>query len=76
MTLAEARQECQDWLDHLRSTERRATRMQYAARLAREGKWAKAKKIQREIDSQPHVYDGAKLRDAVIVLLDETEGRS
>ncbi len=62
---------CQAWFNHLDRQQEKAVKMQRLAAKARKGP-KEAKEAQRELrqmDRQPKVYDGARLRPAVERLL-------
>lgn len=77
MTLPQARAECQLWLDHLERQKRRAKEMQQLAADRRSGKCTEEEGRRRlaAIDNGRGVtvYDGAKLAEAVTLLLKITE---
>lgn len=71
MTLAEARTECERWLAYLAQQETRAIAMQKLASERRRGACSDAEVVPRlaAIDRDITVYDGARLADAVRVML-------
>lgn len=71
MTKSEALEECQRWLDYLEHQRNRVIEMQKLATMARQGKQEEAQKRMRQMDRQPKVYDGARLEQAVKVLMRE-----
>ena len=70
MTPSEAREECSRWLAHLDHQRERTMLMQQAAALARAGDKIAAREICDRVDRTPRVYDGARLEQAVRVLLE------
>lgn len=76
MTLDEALETCRAWFDHLERQKVRTAALQRAARLARDGEPERARKIVKNLDRQPRVFDGARLRPAVEHLITELEGRA
>jgi|GEM_PF-3576298 len=69
MKTAEAVSICKEWLAYLDEQKQRSTRMQELAKMARQGQQAEAQRLRRQMDLQPHAYDGAKLKPAVEHLL-------
>jgi len=72
MTLVEAKAECERWLAHLKRQEEKSIAIQKIAADRRSGKYdaAEAHRRLRAIDNcSVTVYDGARLADAVRVLL-------
>jgi hypothetical protein len=71
MKTSEAIDICQGWLDHLDRQQEKTIKMQQLAAKARKGpeQAAEAQKEMRQIDRQPKVYDGARLRPAVECLM-------
>ena len=66
---------CRGWLAHLDRQQEKAIKMQQLAAKARKGP-EQAKEAQQELrqmDRQPKVYDGARLRPAVEHLIAATE---
>ena len=75
MNTQEAVEICKEWLTHLDRQQEKSTKMQRLAAQARKGP-DEAKKAQaelRQMDRQPKVYDGARLRFAVEHLIKDTE---
>jgi hypothetical protein len=73
MTKNEAIEECRYYLLHLEEQRVRARRMQELAKLARSGKVEEAKRAVRQMDADRMnltVFDGAKLEEAIIKLLE------
>ena len=77
MTLTEARAECERWLTYLKGQEERSIALQRLAAERRHGNCdaAEAQRRLRTIDSNVTVYDGARLADAVRVLLKLSENQ-
>lgn len=75
MNREEAVVECRRWLAHLERQQVKAKRMQELAALARTGPKGheEARREMNRIDGQPEVYDGARLSEAVQVLIEEDE---
>ena len=73
MSKEEAIEVCNGWFDYLESQKEKARRLQEAATLARNGNQEEARKIVRQIDNQPRVYDGARLEPAVRRLIELLE---
>lgn len=72
MDLVQAKAECERWFAYLRRQEEKTDAMQQLAADRRSGKCdeAEGKRRLRQIDSEGvKVYDGARLYDAVKVLL-------
>ena len=75
MNTQEAVEICNDWLAHLDRQQEKSIKMQRLAAQARKGP-DEAKKAQaelRQMDRQPKVYDGARLRSAVEHLIAENK---
>ena len=68
MTTQEAIQEAQRWLAHTEEQKEKAKRLQELARLAKTHH-AEARRLLQQLDSQPIVYDGARLAEAVRTLI-------
>lgn len=62
---------CNAWFAYLERQRTKTVELQRAASLAREGKVDEARRIKAHIDTQPHVFDGARLAPAVRELLRE-----
>ena len=73
MSKEEAIEVCNGWFAYLESQKEKARRLQEAATLARNGNQEEARKIVRQIDNQPRVYDGARLEPAVRRLIELLE---
>lgn len=77
MTLLQARAECQRWLNHLEQQKKRATAMQQLAADRRSGKCTEEEGRRRlaaiDVGHGVTVHDGAKLAEAVTMLLKLTE---
>lgn len=73
LTQDEAVAECERWLAHLEHQRQKTKRIQELAVMARQGpeQQKEAQRKLRQIDRQPHVYDGANLEKAVRCLLEE-----
>jgi hypothetical protein len=69
MTVNEAVKECELWLAYLDRQRERTREMQRAASIARRGDTTQARKIRNQLDSQPRVFDGTKLEEAIRILL-------
>ena len=71
MKLDEALAECQRWLDYLKQQEEKSIALQRIAMERRKGAVGieEANRRVRAIDNGVKVYDGAKLADAVRVLM-------
>jgi hypothetical protein len=72
MTADEAMREAQKWLDYLEAQKARADKLQKLARLAKTDP-KEAQHQMRQMDEQPHLYDGAKLADGLRVMIAEIE---
>ena len=64
---------CRRWFAYLDEQEKRSRILQAAAREARAGRGGEALRLKRAADSAPLVFDGARLRPAVQVLIDHAE---
>lgn len=73
MNLAEAKSECQRWLDYLKRQEEKSIAMQQIAADRRDGKYDvhEARRRMRVLDGGVTVYDGARLADAVRFLMEQ-----
>jgi len=71
MNLAEAKAECQRWLDYLKRQEEKSIAMQNLARDRRAGTCSDEEMRRRRdaIDRSVNVYDGANLAEAVKFLM-------
>lgn len=79
MNLADARTECQRWLDHLERQKERSVAIQKIAAERRTGKidHAEGQRRLRAIDNcSVTVFDGARLAEAVTFLLKYTKAHS
>ena len=63
----------QDWFEYLQYQKEKTSKLQQAAKLAREGKQQQALALKNQVDSAPLVFDGARLYDAVKALLKERD---
>lgn len=77
MNLIEAKEECQRWLAHLDRQKAKAAEMQRIAAGRRDGTvtWQQAQRRLRALDSGVTVYDGARLAEAVMLLLKRIDGQ-
>ena len=71
MKLQDAKQECERWLSYLEAQKERSIATQKIASDVRKGVLSSddGKRALRRLDNAPTVYDGAKLADAVRLLL-------
>lgn len=69
VNINDAIQECKNWINYIDRQKEKTTKLQRAASLARSGKVQEAKSMKNEIDSQPIVYDGARLYPAIKLIL-------
>ena len=71
MKLDEAKAECERWLAYLKKLEEKTGAIQRVAADVRSGKLSsdEGRRLVRKINGSPTVYDGAKLADAVRLLL-------
>ena len=71
MTLDEAKAECKRWLAHLERQKEKSAEMQKIAADRRAGRCdlSEARRRIRRLDNGVTVYDGARLADAVRVML-------
>ena len=71
MKLEEAKQECERWLSYLKGQKEKSVALQKIASDVRNGfsTSEEGRKKQRLLDGHHTVYDGAKLADAVRLLL-------
>ena len=68
MEVHEAIDECKRWFKHNERQKALSLELSRLARLAKTDPEL-ARKEKRKLDSQPHVYDGARLEEAVKVLI-------
>ena len=75
MTLNEAIEECQRYLAYIQHTKEKSEKIQETARVARLGDQKRVRRMMERIDSNPVVYDGARLCQAIPILIREIEER-
>lgn len=77
MNIAEAKAECQRWLDYLKRQEEKAVAWQKLASDRRMGKCSDEEMRRRRdsLDRHPTVYDGARLAEAVRFLMKHVSKR-
>lgn len=60
---------CERWFSYLERQRKDTETLQRAASLARKGQVQEARRLKSQVDSQPHVFDGASLYPAVKALV-------
>jgi hypothetical protein len=71
LSLNDAKSICHEWFAYIKRQEENTVTLQKAAALARAGNRKEAMRLKNQVDTQPKIYDGARLMPAVKRLLKE-----